>query len=457
MTDLRALLFPGVQTALTCLILLFTLLEPAHADDWPQFLGPQADGTSSETGLINEWPNDGVPIVWRREVGTGYSAPSVRDDKLIIFHRTGNEEIVECLSAKDGTPIWKYAYPSSYRDPYGYNNGPRCSPIITADRVITYGAEGVLSSIALDSGELVWQSKTSERWNIPEAFFGVGSTPVLDGDKLYVAIGAQPESGLICMRADNGTVLWECIGKSTWDGKPKTGWRGEPLVKWTGFEKMASYSTPTIATIHGRRVVLALMRQGLVMVDADLGEVLDSFWFRANVNESVNAINPVVIGNEVFISGAYYRVGSVMLGVDKNFKFKERWRGLSLEAHWSTPIVHDGHLYSFSGRNERDARFRCIEWATGVLKWDRDESWQRRSRTPDTFGRGSAIKADGHLITLGEGGLLGLAELDPEKLTEISRWQVPGLEHPCWAAPVLSNKRLFLRSESQLVCLNLAE
>jgi hypothetical protein len=184
--------------------------------------------------------------------------------------------------------------------------------------------------------------------------------------------------------------------------------------------------------------------------------VFDSFWFRARVEESVNAINPVVSGNHVFISAAYYRVGSVLLEVTPAMKFKETWRNTVAEIHWTTPILHDGHLFAFSGRNEPDASFRCIELMTGELKWERDESWRKSLTPPNKFGRGSAILADGKLIALGEAGLLGLFRPNTDKLEELGRWQVPGMHYPCWAAPVLAEKRLYLRSEDRLICLDFA-
>ena len=123
-----------------------------------------------------------------------------------------------------------------------------------------------------------------------------------------------------------------------------------------------------------------------------------------------------------------------------------------------TPVHHEGYLYAFSGRNEPDARFRCVELRTGKLMWERDEHWTAHStRTPPSYGRGSCILADGRLVVLGEGGLLGLFQPDPRRAEELARFQLPQLRYPCWAAPVLSGKRLFLRGEDRLVCLDLAK
>jgi outer membrane protein assembly factor BamB len=447
-----------------------------HAEDWPQFLGPRADGTSTETGLLDKWPANGVPILWKMQTGTGYSAPSVRGERLVMHHRVGNEEVVECVAAATGKPMWRHAYPTRYQDPYGYNSGPRCTPLLTSNLCYTFGAEGKLLCLDLPTGRKLWERDTAREFQVPEAFFGVGSTPILEGDRLIVMVGGQPDSGVGAFDAKTGKTLWQSVGQKNWEGQPMLGWPGERTVAWQAWWKQASYATPVAATIHGRRHVFCLMRQGLVSLNPTNGAVNFSRWFQSTANDSVNAMNPVVMGDLVFVSAAYYRVGSFVLRVKPDGRsFEEVWRSPRepreivppvLEIHWTTPILHDGHLYAFSGRNEPDARLRCVELVTSKLKWDRDESWEGHPppgtiAQPNVFGRGSAILADGKLIALGEGGLLGLFKLNPDKLEEISRWQVPMLAFPCWNSPVLANRRLYLTSGSHsqnwLVCLNLAK
>ena len=428
--------------------------------DWPQFLGPHRDGTSDETGLLDRWPSNGVTVVWEKKIGTGYSSPSVRGDRLVLHHRVGEEEIVECFHPGTGKPLWRYGYPSQFIDPYGYNNGPRSTPLLTAERCYTLGAEGKLVCLALQTGKLIWQRDTAKDWDVPPAFFGVGSSPILEGDLLMVMVGGQPNSGMVALDVNTGKTVWENVGEKNWRGVTMTGWPGEPKVVWRRGDKQASYSTPVAATINGQRQIFCLMRQGLVSLNPADGNVNSSFWFRSRVEDSVNAISPVVVDDRVFISAAYYKVGAVLLRVKPDKRsLDEVWRSTVLEIHWNTPIYHDGHLYAFSGRNEPDARFRCVELTTGKLMWDRDESWPLHSGyatpQPKVYGRGSAIMVDGKLIVLGEGGLLGLFRVNPEKPEELSRWQVPHLHYACWAAPVLSRRKLYLRSEDQLVCLNI--
>ena len=447
-------------------------------EDWPRLLGPRGDGTSTETGLVSSFPETGPPRVFSLEIGTGYAAPSVRGKMVVLHHRLGGEEIIDAMERNTGKLIWRHKYPTSYIDPYGYNNGPRCTPLLTKDRVFTYGAEGQLYCLELETGKVVWHRDTARDWKVPQAFFGVGSTPIIEGDKLIVMIGGQPNSGMAALEVKTGKTVWESVGQGNWEGVTTYGWRAEIPYRWKGYEKLASYASPVATTIHGRRHLLCFMRQGLCSVDPANGKVLFSRWFQSMVGDSVNAMNPVVLNDMILISGAYYRVGAMVLQVKPDGKsiaevWKDpkrhpldpndrdpstgRWKTPALEIHWMTPVLHDGHVYAFSGRNEPDATFRCVEFRTGKVKWNREERWRKgRSKQPDVYGRGSLIMADGKLIALGEGGLLGIFKVDAKKDQELARWQVPELHYPCWAAPVLSDKKVYLRSEDRLVCLDLA-
>ncbi len=459
-------------------VVLWVLAGPAIRDcvgeDWPRFLGPRGDNTSAETGLLDRWPTNGPPLLWEKQVGFGYGAPSALGQAVVLHHRLADTEIVESFDAGTGKSRWRYNTPSRFADPFGYNNGPRCTPVLTSNRCYTFGAEGRLLCLDLRTGSLIWERETAKDWTVPEPFFGVGSTPLLEGDKLIVMVGGQPNATVVALEAETGMTVWQNVGRSNWEDVRTIGWNGEKPYRWTGAEKLASYSSPVAATIHGRRHILCLTRQGLVSLNPTNGEVNFSRWFQAPVDESVNAMCPVVWDDLVLISGAYYRVGSVLLRIMPDGRsFEEVWRSprqslerdsasgrLSppvLELHWNTPILHDGYLYAFSGRNEPDATFRCVEFHTGKLLWSRDERWRpHSSRQPEVYGRGSAIMADHKLIVLGEGGRLGLFALNPREPEELCSWQVPQLKYPCWTAPVLSGKRLYLRSEDRLLCFDLS-
>lgn len=434
---------------------------PACGDDWPAFLGPHGSGVSDEQGLRATWPDDGPPVLWKKTVGAGYAAPAVRGDRLVFFHRQGDEEVVECLAVETGATRWRHAGPTQFADPYGYNGGPRAAPVLTADRCFTFGAEGRLTCLDLTRGAVVWQRDTAREFAVPPAFFGVGSTPLVDGERLIVMVGAHPRAGVVAFDTATGRTLWQAVGPDDVPAAPIRIQRDRPP------EKLASYASPAIATIHGQRHLLCFMRSGLVSLDPATGEKRFAVWFRSSLHDSVNAAQPVVVGDRIFLSAAY-DTGAVMLAVAPDGRGTTvAWQDESaMQNHWSTTIAREGFLYGFSGRHEQGSDFRCVRAADGAVLW-RTPDEARRSHGA-FYGRGSAIHADGRFIVMGERGTLALVEASPDGFREISRVELPELGHPCWTAPVLSNRRLFVtgcrqrdeptgaREEYHLVCLDLS-
>lgn len=449
-------------------------------EDWPEFLGTRGTGVSGETGLLERWPAAGPPVLWKKQTGEGYAAPSIRGNRLVLIHRpqtrqgtSGPKEVVECVAADTGDPQWQFSYETAFSDPYGYNGGPRATPLLTEDRCYTFGAEGMLTCLALDSGRKIWQRDTGAEFRIPQAFFGVGSTPILEGNLLIVMVGGHPESGVVALDAATGKTVWESVGPKTFPRPPYRIQADRPP------EKLASYATPVAATIHGRRHILCLMRTGLVSLDPQTGKVNFSHWFRSVLHDSVNAARPVVVGDQVFLSAAYETGAALLkvhedgLGVDVVWKDRD-----AMQNHWTTSIHHHGYVYGFSGRHQPGSSFRCIELETGKLQWqthddgseeEADPKDGRGQTAPKYYGRGSAVLAEGKFIVQAETGLLALVELNPAAFHEISRIQFPELGYPCWTAPVLSRGRLYVCGakevrpigrrhayEYHLLCLDLA-
>lgn len=451
------------RTAL-CLMACFSLvIATAWGHDWPGFLGPQGSGVSTETGLLAEWPAGGPPVLWKKRVGEGYAAPAVLGDRLVFFHREGDDEVVECLDVRTGATRWRHTDPTEFRDPYGYNGGPRAAPVLTDNRCFTFGAEGRLTCLDLTTGNLVWQRETHREFDVPPAFFGAGSTPLIDGDHLIVMIGGHPRSGVVAFELATGATRWQAIGFDDFPAAPMRIQRDRPP------EKLASYASPAMATIHGQQHLLCFMRPGLVSLDPATGQKRFAFWFRSPLHDSVNAAQPVVIGNRIFLSAAY-DTGAVMLDVAPDGgSATVVWQDEdAMQNHWSTTISRGGFLYGFSGRHEQGSDFRCIRAQDGTALW-RTPTAGSLSSDEAFYGRGSAIFADGRFIVMGERGTLALVEATPERFREISRATFPELDHPCWTAPVLADRRLFItgcravagadrraRDEYHLFCLDLA-
>jgi outer membrane protein assembly factor BamB len=414
--------------------------------DWPGFLGPTADSVSTEKG-IKPWPESGPKILWEKKIGMGYAMPSISRGRLFLFDREENKARLRCWNAETAKELWSFEYPTDYRDKYNYSNGPRCYPVVEGNRVYILGPEGMLHCVRATDGKLAWSVDTTNEFGVVQNFFGVGSTPVIEGDLLLVMVGGSPKGSDRVDFLDlegNGSGL---VAFDKYTGK----------VQYKVTNELSSYAGPHLATIDKRRWLFLFGRNGLTGLEPKTGKVDFNYPWRANMLESVNASNPVVVGNQVLITECY-QLGSSLLEV-KPGGYKVVWsdkdkpeRAKSLMCHWNTPIVVDGYIYASSGRHSEGAELRCVEWATGKVMW-REKNLKRCS----------LLCIDGHLICLGEYGDLRLLKINPKKYEEISVavLKSPGkegmdlLEYPCWAAPIVSHGRMYLRGEDRLVCVEL--
>ena len=318
--------------------------------DWPQILGPNRNGIYTGSEIVPSFPRTGPPALWKRDVGAGFAGPAVAGDRLILFHRVNNRETVEAMDANTGKTIWTFDYATSYRDDFGFDEGPRAVPVIAGGRVFTHGADGMLHGIDFASGKMLWSVDTRKVFEAPKGYFGVASSPVVDGARVLVNVGGKvgpPKGGIVAFDAASGKTLW-------------TATSDEP-----------SYSAPIVADIAGQHTGVFFTRTGLVALDPATGKVLYQFRWRARQAASVNAATPIVTGDRIFLS-ASYGTGAVLLQVADN-AVKPIWSGdESMSNHYSTSVLKDGYLYGFDGRQEFGQTLRCIELATGKVMWNVD-------------------------------------------------------------------------------------
>ena len=413
--------------------------KPLHAaavvEDWTAFLGPRHNATSTETRLNRKLP---PPLVWELQKGTGYSSPAIKGDRLVYQHRVGNRELVECLHPETGARWWQFAYTTTYEDRYGYNNGPRCSPIIDGGKVYTMGAQGQLHCLDLPSGKAIWRRDLSADYKARQDFFGVASTPLIEGNLLIAQVGAVAGPCVVALDKESGQEAWQA-GK---DWGP-------------------SYASPIPATVHGKRRVFVFAggesnppTGGLLSIDPSNGKVDFTVPWRSRSYESVNASCPVIFDNKVFIS-ASYRTGGALIEINPDFTHKVAFTVPDFGLHFNTPIHRDGYLYGFDGRNEPDASLACLDTRTGQIAWRATPEWdetvgmgdQRQQRRLGTF-RGTLLAADGRYLCLGELGHLLWLDLSPKGHKELSRaWLFAARES--WALPVLSHGLLYVSQNTR--------
>jgi len=461
-------LIPGVVLLATAAVLTEAAEGPSNqqplpgwsrpGEDWPVFLGPTANGRSQLTGILKPWPEAGPRQCWQLELGEGYCSPAVAQGVALVFDRVGDENRLRCLAAETGRLLWESRTPTGYTDMFGYDGGPRAAPVIVADRVVTYGAEGLLTCWSLQDGSQQWQVDTVTRYSVVQNFFGVAATPVVlwpAGDQsqplIIVQVGGSPpgsvpddpqrldlvkglDSGLVAFALESGAEVWRSS------------------------EELASYSTPVLTVIDGEPRLLAWMRNRLLLVNPVTGRTLDSFLWRADELFSVVAASPVVQQGQALLSETY-GPGSIVLAITDDQLVevrrdppRSRPRN-ALRSHWATPVLHEGLLYGSTGRNAGDALLACADWKTGELRW-----------TERGLGRASCTLVDGHLIVLGEFGDLLLIKATPDRCEVVSRCRLVDAEQrsellapPCWAAPVIAHGYCYIRGAGRLICLDLLE
>ncbi len=386
------------------------------AADWPQFLGPERNGTYRGAALSDTWAKSGPRVVWKKPVGKGLSGPVVAQGRVIIFHRTGGREVVDALDAASGAVQWHYEYPTAYRDDFGFDEGPRAVPVVAGGVVYTFGAEGQLHAVELATGKRVWSEDTMRRYDVPKGFFGAAGSPLVDGGRVIANIGG-PKAGIVAFDEKTGAVQWTSGGDA------------------------ASYSSGVIATIGGRRLALFLTRSGLVGLDPATGTPVFQRAWRARAAASVNVASPLVIGDLVFVS-AEYGPGAGVFRVD-GAALSELWASDdALSNHYATSVHKDGVLYGFHGRQEFGQSLRAVDLRTGKVHWSEDR-----------FGAGTVTLIGDRLLVVRENGELILAPATSAAFRPVAKAKV--LSGTVRAYPAIADGLVYLRNADTLVCLDL--
>ena len=375
--------------------------------DWPAFLGPRGDGKTAETGIITNWQEGGLRVLWHRRLRESYGICAVSRGRLFQFDRQNGKGTLLCLESQTGHELWRYIYDYDYRDLYGYNSGPRTSPLVEGDRVYIFGVDGSLICVRVADGKEIWRVDTHQQFGVVQNFFGVASNPVIADDLIIVMVGGSPAEsqrvprGRLDRVVGNGSGI---VAFNKFDGK----------VAYQLTDELASYASLKLTHHAGRPWCFALLRGGLVAFDPRNGRLDFQFPWRAANLESVNASMPVVFDGKVFISETY-GPGSALLRFQPGtfeiiWKDKARSRTKAMQTHWNTVIFHQGYLYGSSGRHESNAELRCIEANSGKVMWS------QRGLT-----RSSLLYVDEHFVCLSENGVLRLVQADPQSYTEVSR------------------------------------
>ncbi len=412
----------GFASVLRLQVVLFTsfwslLAGSSTAGDWPQILGPNRNGIAVNEKLADQWPAGGPKLVWEAKVGRGYSGVAVAGERLLLFHRIKDEEVLELRNAWTGRLVWSKSAAVRYQSSIAPDDGPRCVPVVDKDQVYVLGVAGHLRCHRLKDGELLWQHFLEQEFDIPPAYFGVGSTPIVEANKLLVNVGGKKGAGIVAFNTVDGKVVWQATDEGT------------------------SYSSPTVATVDGVRHAIFVTRLNCVSLDPANGKVRFSFPFGQR-GPTVNGAAPLVIDGHLFLT-ASYGIGAVWAKIEPT-KADVVWNSDDvMSSQYTTPVEHDGRLLGIDGRQDQGvARLRCFDPKTQKVAW-----------TQEGFGTGNLILTDEKIIVLKTSGELLLIAADPKQYRELAK--AKALDGTAQPLPALADGRLYIRDQHALKCFDL--
>ncbi len=380
------------------------LVANAADTDWPRWRGANGDGISTATDW-NVAAVDKPNVLWRGNVGAGYSAASVKGERLYIMGHREKQDVVSCLKTTDGTEVWKHSYdcqPAQYP-------GPRATPVIDGDVVYTVSNQGHVFCLDAKTGTVKWQQDLTKAMKAELPQWGIAGSAVVHGKMLLINAGAY------------GVALDKATGNLVWSSGAGKGGYASPVVFKAG--------DTDVAAVFGQKAIYG--------VNAETGEKLWSYPWETSWD--VNAPDPVISDGQVFITSGYGK-GCALLKIAAG-QAKPVWQNTALAAHFSSPVLIDGYLYGMDGNTGRGGLV-CLDVKNGDVKWKQ------------ALGFGSLIAVAGKLIVLTETGDLFVAAAKPDAYQQLAAAKGV-IGRTCWTSPVLAHGQLYLRNEKgDLVCLD---
>jgi outer membrane protein assembly factor BamB len=407
----RALLSAALLASLLLLPAALNAARNASLPDWPQWRGPNRDGISPETDLLDKWPKEGPPLVWKATgLGGGFSSVAVVEGKIYTLGSRDRKEHLTALDAGDGKILWSTAIGDG-----DHSNG---TPTVDGDRVYAVGLQGDLVCAKIADGSIVWQKNFG---------WGFSESPLIDGDRVVCTPGGK-DAMIVALDKQTGSTIWQAampgnVGPQGQDG--------------------AGYSSIVVSNGAGVKQYVQLVGRGVIGVRADDGEML---WdYNRIANGTANIPTPIVRDDYVFCSSGY-GAGAALLKLVKDGKGVKADEQYFLEAkvmqnHHGGMILLGDYIYCGHGHNQGFPL--CINMRTGKVAW-------HPGRGPGQESAAIAY-ADGNLYFRYQNGVMALIEASPEKYELKSTFKLPGTGQPSWPHPAIAEGRLYLRDQDTLL------
>jgi outer membrane protein assembly factor BamB len=414
------------------------------AADWPHWMGPNRDNTWRETGLIDTFPAGGPRVVWRAKVAGGFAGPSVSGGKVFVtdYVTQGNPELpnfertetvsgmerVLCFEQATGKPLWKHEYPVKYT--VSYPAGPRCTPAVQDGKVYTLGTEGNLFCLDAATGKPVWGKDLKAEYKTKSPLWGYAAHPLVDGKKLITLAGGEG-SHVVAFDKDTGAELW----------KAET-------------QKEQGYAPPVITDAGGKRQLIVCGPTAVRSLDPETGK---RYWTTPFTADNAAVImTPVRSGDFLYI-GAYSNKNLLLkLAADKpaaEVVFKDKAKA-GISPVNVQPFVDNGVMYGY----HEDGELFAVEVATGKRLW---ESGGPLGEDKKESGTAFINKQGDRYWLFAETGELVIAKLTPKGYEEVAKAKVLAPTYNAmgrkvvWCQPAFADRRVYVRNDKELVCVDL--
>jgi outer membrane protein assembly factor BamB len=401
-----------IKYFLSLLSLIF--VYQLQSQETAQWRGPNRDGIYNETGLLKKWPADGPKLLWHFDkLGDGHASAAVTKDLVFTAGTSGTNGFVIALD-HSGKTIWKTEYGKEWMESW---EGVRSTPLVDGDKLYIMSGYGVLSCLGTKSGDIKWSVDLMKKYGGVNIKWGVTENLVMEGEKLICTPGGR-DANIIALNKNTGTLIWKSKGNG----------------------EISAYCSPLIIKHGGKSILLNHTKDHFLGIDVKDGKLLWKYYWPNRW--SVHPNTPLFKNGEIFISSGYGK-GSAMLklSADGN-SVKEVWTNESLDSQLGGFVTVDGKIYG-AGSNSR--KWVCLDWETG-----------KELGSANMGKQGNIIYADGLLYCYSESGYVILCEPKTDGFKEISKFKVPYGQKQHWAHLVIADKKLYVRHGTSLMVYSLA-
>lgn len=408
-----------MRLALAGLFLSLNLTAVAGAEEeWPRWRGPFGDGRWNPGGMPADFATREPERLWRAGIGAGYGGVTVSGGRVFVMDRPKEPKDIErilCYAADGGKLLWSREWPASYAG-MDYPTGPRASVTIADGHAYALGAVGTAVCVEAATGKTVWQVDTVKEYGAKVPTWGFAASPVLDGNRILLHVGAQPGGSVLALDRLTGKMIWR------------------------GGADPAGYCTPEIFVHRDIRHLIAWGPEHIQSLDPATGATRWAYPYK--VTYGVSIAQPLCHDGILLVSGYWHGTKALKLGaaggdVSLLWENEKEMCGLM-----SAPLFKDGFVYLL----DKNKGLQCFELATGKIRWSDANTLTPKDRNPqmsvvwmqEKEGLAALLNASGELIYV---------RLRPEAFEELARHQVIG---KTWAHPAFVGNRVFARSDSEL-------